>query len=177
MTNQILPLFIISILIFTSCEQQKVSTTRAMLFYDSINHQININRPKIQKFIDETTEAVYSLKNDKKAFINTRELILCLDTAKQMAKIRFSAISKITEVDYQINFKQRILNEERVLSGILNNEFEQCIKIFELPGEDKFEKCSSLIHPKLVELRKTLDDVRSAKVDFKKKYGFTRQSE
>ena len=145
-----------------------------MSFYDSINYQINLYKPKIQGFIDKTTAVINALRSNKDVVINTKELFLSLDTARQMAQTRFSNISKITEVDYQINFKKRILNEERILGELLHRDFEQCLIIFKNSVVDRFEKSSSLMLPKLAGLNDAIIDVRNAKSEFKTKYRFTR---
>src|SRR5262245_55228010 len=65
-----------------------IDTLRAIAFYDSINYQINLTRPPIQRLLDKTGFALLELKTDPRAVIDVRELQLLLDSAKRMNKIR-----------------------------------------------------------------------------------------
>jgi hypothetical protein len=160
----------------TSVNQIKNSTSdtlRAIAFYDSISYQINLTGPPIQRFLDKTGFALLELKSDPKAVIDIPELQLLLDSARRMNKIRLFSISKIVEIDSEINYKQRILSKETILMGLLKNEIPACLEIFAENTDDRQPRCSHLILPKLEKLREALDDVQKAKIEFKDKYRFT----
>jgi methylaspartate ammonia-lyase len=171
------PLLISIIAILVCCKQKKANTFKAISFYDSVNNQINITRPPIQKLIDNSTTVIYILRDDKNAVIDTAILWRLLDKAKRMSAIRIKSIEQITEVDESINYKQRILKEELLLKQLLANEIPESIEIFGEPGEDRYSRASHLLLPKLKELKRALNDVAAAKNEFKDKYNFTRPPE
>ena len=57
--------------------------------------------------------------------------------------------------------------------GLLKNEIPACLEIFAENTDDRQPRCSRIILPKLEKLREALDDVQTAKIEFKDKYRFT----
>jgi hypothetical protein len=161
------------IILLLSCGERKVSTKRAILFYDSVNIHINSTRPLIQLFLDKMTNALTIVKKDRQAALNTVELASYLDSARMMNMIRLSRIEKVTEVDHQIKYKSRVLNEGKILRRFLQEESTACIQVFGETGAGRFEKASALLLPRLQELKQALKVVELAKTEFKNKYGFT----
>jgi methylaspartate ammonia-lyase len=169
---------LVPIIVFlVCCNHKKANTFKAISFYDSVNNQINVTRPPIQKLIDNSTTVVYILRDDKNAVIDTAILWRLLDRAKRMSDIRIKSIEQISEVDESINYKQRILKEELVLKQLLENEIPESINIFGETGQDRYSRASHLLLPKLKALKQALNDVAAAKDEFKDKYNFTRSPE
>ena len=156
-----------------SCKHTTVTTARAIKFYDSINHQINLTRPLQQKFLDKITLRMSQVKDNKMAIIDTTELYNELDSAKISNLFRLNIIKDINEVDPEINYKKIMVNNVELLTKYYNNEFDRCIKVLGSNQQDRFESCRTLLMPALTELKKSLDEIQKAKIDFKNKYRFS----
>jgi hypothetical protein len=160
-----------------SCKQSAVSTSRAIKFYDSINHQVNLTRPPQQAFIDKATLDISQVKENKNAIIDTIELPKYLESAKITNINRLKMIENINEVDPEINYKEIMVNHVKLLSRYYNNEFTNCIKVLGSTQQNRFENCSTFMVPALTNLKTDLDEIKKAKIDFKNKYRFTAPSE
>lgn len=171
--NENVFLICITAIFLASCQPPKVTTARAIAFYDSINHEINLARPSTQRFIDNTTETLSKIKNDKYIKVNTAELKVQLESvkAKNIATLKF--MEKITEVDTDINYKKKTVNYIKILDTLLNNEFKACLIVIEQNQDNRFEDCENILRPRLMQLKSALLDYAETKIEFKNKYQFS----
>lgn len=172
--NKLIFFAIVISFLYTSCiNERRVSREQAIAYYDSINLQIKITRPPIQKFLDKMTETFNKLKTNADIFIDTNELMTLLYSAKKMEYIRFENIDKIKEVDTQIHYKQKVLKTETILQGFLKHECPKCIEIFVSKSTNRYNKSSSIILPKLKLLKQSLNTLEQTQIEFRNKYNFS----
>jgi hypothetical protein len=118
-----------------------------------------------------------NIREDKAAKVDTAELNQYLDNAKRMNVMRLNKIKNIDEIDQELNYKQKLESHTKLLDNYYNNEFADCIKFLGGTDENRFQKCSTLIMPALIVIKKDLERIEQTKISFKAKYGFTAPSE
>ncbi|MBS0646411.1 MAG: hypothetical protein JSR97_07440 [Verrucomicrobia bacterium] len=161
----------ISLLIFLSSWGQTVKDSKkAFEFYDLVNKQIALGKPSQQEFIDKLTTSLLTIKENKNALIDTRELQTLFDFAKATNEERQKELEKISEFDTDLNYKGITMDYFKSYNGLYENEIPKAIKIFVEQSEDRFERVGNLLMPKLKITKQKELALKQAQNDFKAKY-------
>jgi len=154
----------------SSCGQTKKDNKKAFEFYSLVNKQIALGRPEQQIFIDKLTASLLSVKDNKVAVIDTKELQSLFDLAKTVNFKRQTNLEKISEFDSDLNYKGITMEYFKSYNGLFQNEIPKAILIFGEKSEDRFERVANLILPKLKVTKQKELALKQAQIDFETKY-------
>jgi hypothetical protein len=167
-----------SVLIFlSSCAQTVKDSKKAFEFYDSVNKQIALGKPKQQEFIDKLTTSLLTIRENKNAIIDTKELQALFDLAKTTNEERQRNLEMISEFDTDLNYKEFVMDYFKSYNGLYQDEIPKAIKIFGEKSEDRFERVGNLLMPKLKLTKQKELALKQAQSDFKAKYEALNKSE
>lgn len=168
---RITTLIFTSLLIFlSSCGQTNQDSKKAFEFYSLVNKQIALGRPEQQKFIDKLTSSLLTVKDNKKAVIDTKELQSLFDLAKTINFERQSNLEKISEFDTDLNYKSVTMEYFKSYNGFYQDEMPKAILVFGENSEDRFERLGKLLIPKLQITKQKELVLKQAQKDFEVKY-------
>jgi hypothetical protein len=160
-----------SLLIFlTSCGQTSKDSKKAFDFYSSVNKVIAFGKTGQQNFIDKLTYSILSVKENKNAIIDTNELKSLFEVAKTIIIERQSNLDKIVEFDNDINYKGVTMEYFKSFNTLYEDEMPKAISIFGEKSEDRFERITNLILPKLTITKQKELVLNQAQNDFEAKY-------
>jgi hypothetical protein len=169
--------FIILLILQTflfSC-QQKVDSAKTKQFAQTIHDYTHGQiKGSQQGFVDKLTENLQSLQQNNDAVIDTKELRELLDKAKQANQLSFQHIKNTTEIDNEINLRQKALDENDLFKSLYENEFTKTIEILESKDKNKLEEISKLLTDKKEEeIKKVQSDAKEADYEFTNKYNIS----
>jgi len=150
---------------------------KAFEFYDSVNKQIALGKPKQQEFIDKLTTSLLTIRENKNAIIDTKELQALFDLAKTTNEERQRNLEMISEFDTDLNYKGFVMDYFKSYNGLYQDEIPKAIKIFGEKSEDRFERVGNLLMPKLKLTKQKELALKQAQSDFKAKYEALNKSE
>ena len=152
-----------------SCAPKK-DKSEVIKSYDLIYSSFIYSKDAQQKFIDKTVESLNTIKNDKNASVDTKKLAVLLDGAKMANNSRLPIINRADEIDENIMYKEKVLKYVNLLNSLYDKEFEDYIKILDTQTEDRFEKSSQMLLPRLTELDKVGNACTEAGQQIRSKY-------
>src|SRR5438045_351808 len=115
--KQILFLFSLQILLL-SCEQ-KADTEKTKQFAQTIHDYTHFQfKAAPQKFVDTLMEALNRIQQNNKTIIDTKRLRQLLDKAKQANQVSTEHIRNTTEIDNEINLRQKALDENELFKSL-----------------------------------------------------------
>jgi hypothetical protein len=108
-------------IIFYSCEQKNkhdevIRFSKTLYTYTSLNI-----KSRQQAFINQTQKELEKIKDNNEVKVDTKYLRELLDSAKEANRLSYSEISKLQEVDEQINIREKALNEIQVFTSAYKN--------------------------------------------------------
>ena len=158
------------LIVFYSCTETNVDTTKAFNFFDSVNYQIGLNHAQQQSFIDQLNEAILSVRENKIASVDTKELedLLRISTSINFRKVE--NIENLSEIDTDIKFKHKALEYYRTFNIAYKNEIPRVIKILALQTEDRFDRSKDLLFPKLKLIKEKEIEMVDSQKKFRAKY-------
>jgi hypothetical protein len=170
-------LFISLSIFLSSCDQAVKDSKKAFEFYDLVNKQIALGIPKQQGFIDKLTSSLLTIRDNKNAVIDTKELQALFDLAKTTNEERQIDLEKISEFDTDLNYKSVTMDYFKSYNGLYQDEIPKAIKIFGEKSDDRFERVGNLLMPKLKITKQKELLLKQAQTDFKTKYETSSKSE
>lgn len=159
-----------TLILFYSCTQTKVDTTKAFNFFDSLNYQIGLNHLQQQSFIDQLNKAIISVSEDKTATVDTKKLAALLKISTSINFRKVEDIEDLSETDTDIRFKYKALEYYRIFNSAYKNEIPEVIKILALQTEDRFDRSKDLLFPKLKLIKEKEIEMVDAQKKFRAKY-------
>lgn len=170
-------LFLSLIIFLSSCGQTVKDNKKAFEFYDLVNKQITLGKPKQQEFIDKLTASLLTIRDNKNAVINTKELQSLFDLAKASNEERQKNLENISEFDSDLKYKKMTMDYFRSYNGLYDNEMPKAIKLLGEQSEERFERVGNLLIPKLKIIKQKELALKQAQNDFKAKYETLSKSE
>lgn len=168
---RITTLIIASLLIFlTSSGQTNKDRKKAFNFYSLINKQIDFGKPDQQKFIDKLTSSLLTVRDNKNAVIDTKELESLFNAAKTKNIERQRNLDKIVEFDNDLNFKGVVMEYFKSYNELYEDEVPKAILIYGEKSGDRFERIGNLLIEKLRIIKQNELALKQAQKDFKAKY-------
>jgi len=166
-------LLILQTLLF-SCQQKSDSAKTkqfAQTIHDYTHGQIKASQ---QEFVNKLTEDLQTLQQNHDAVIDTKQLRDLLNKAKQANQLSYNHIKNTTEIDNEINLRQKALDENELFKSLYNNQFTKTIEILESNDTNKLEKLSKIINGKLEEdINKVQNASKEADNEFTNKYNIS----
>ena len=162
---------ILSILIlFSSWGQIKIDKKKANSFFKAVNYQIDLNKPDQQEFINKLFFALSLVKENSDTIINTEDLQVLYESSKAKNIVRQANIEMLTEIDTQINYKNKVLDYIKTFNEAYENEFPRTIQILKEHTEDRFERTKIFLYPKLQMIKSKEIALTSSQREFRSKY-------
>lgn len=160
------PLFIFLL----SCNKKRISSARAFAFYDSVNHELTMNKDIQQRLIDRTLTIILQINNDKNVIVDIKPLRDLFDSSRTVNMIRQKNIEKIEEVDPRIDYKAKVLDYVKTFNDFYKNEYYEFLKVLDQPQIDRSEKYRTTFAAKLVEIKQKQETFQDAQKEFREKY-------
>lgn len=166
----ILLAFALSLQVLTSCGQANKESKRALEFYSLVNNQIAMGRSDQQNFIDNLTSCLLKVRDNKNAVVDTAVLQSLFEVAKMKNLERQRNLEKIAEFDTIVNYKTVVMSYFKSYNELYKIEIPESILLFGGKSEDRFEKVSNLVLPKLKIVKEKELNLKKAQETFKSKY-------
>lgn len=167
-------LFLTLLILLFSCQQkpdrQKIKQF-AQTLHDYTHFQIKTSQ---QEFVNKLTEDLQTIEQDNSTVIDTKQLRVLLSMAKEANRVSYEHIKNTTEVDDEINLRQKALDENELFDSLYNNQFAKAIELMESNDKNKLEKISKLIPANLEEkIKKVQSASKEADYEFTNKYNIS----
>ena len=133
-----------------SCTSKKVDTARAYLFYDSVNTELNKNSYYRGLLIDTAQAMLSAIQENEDARFDTKPIRDLLEDMRAYSDIQRKNIEKITEIDKEINYKEKALISLKTFNDFFETEYEEFLKIIDDTSGDRFERSKKVLLSKLV---------------------------
>ncbi len=165
-------ILLLSLLIFLFSCQQKADSGKSKQFAQTIHDYTNFQiKASQQAFVNKLTEDLQSLQQNNAAGIDTKQLRDLLAKAKEANRVSYEHLKNTTEVDGEINLRQKALDENELFDSLYNNQFTKTIDLLESNDTNKLKEISKLIDGNLEDrINKVQSTSKEADDKFTNKY-------
>jgi Skp family chaperone for outer membrane proteins len=175
---------VLLLVLFYSCGTS-VSHDQAVKYYNSIGHDVNESTGKTNDFIHQLFERTKVLmqSDDKKLAPNEIDTLKkSYDEALAVLNSKIDDLSKINEIDSDINLKENVLNHlnevkdffEKSIPYIMDKENIGLNNIVELQRVG-FANALESFKKKINELQASSDELQQLEINFQNKYNLTNE--
>lgn len=170
--NHFILLSALTIILF-SC-QRKTDTAKTKQFAQTIHDYTHFQfKTSQQEFVDKLTKDLNREQQNNGVIIDIKKLRQLLDRAKQANQSSNEHIRNTTEIDNEINLRQKALDENELFKSLYENEFEKIITAMENKEPDKLNKAIHSLSAREDDIKKVQSATRQADDEFTNKYNIS----
>ena len=155
-------------ILLLSCKP-KVDTDEIKKFAQTIHDNTRV--AESQKLISALTADALLVQQNSNSKINTDELKRLLFKTRVLNQLYFEHINSLKEIDYEINLKKKVLDENLLYKSLLSDQFPYMIWVLKSNDKNRLSKISKVFNEGLRDEIKTVQTISlKADADFAKKY-------
>lgn len=151
-------------------ESKKADPKEVLVFYSTIEESFIKYYAPQHLFMERATEVVNEIKANNDAIIDTKELRTVLEDAKKSCYERMRIVASVKEVDESIGYKNAVAKSIDVFSKACDKEFKDFIDLLDLKTENKLDKLTQIVQPKLYEIETVAKECEAAGTELITKY-------
>jgi hypothetical protein len=164
---------LVTLLVFSliSCGSNKQQDPEIGIYFSTAVSSLATFKQKHNELMDSTTTAINKMLETYHAKIDTINLRILLDSAKQTTLESIAMIEDLNEVDTTINFKDKCLDYMNEANNYYNKYFDKFIFLTKTPRQSDSLTTLNAIDNEIKTLTKKDEACVSAYKDFQAKYG------
>jgi hypothetical protein len=113
------------------------------------------------------------IQQNNNAIIDTKTLRQLLDKAKQANQVSTDHIRNTTEIDKEINLRQKALDENELFKSLYENEFDKIISAIQNKDPGKLNNAMHSLSAKEDQIKNIQNASREADKEFTNKYNIS----
>jgi len=137
--------------------------------YEFIYSSFQLSKNAEDKFKENSSMFLDSIKLNEAATLDTKRLTILLDSARSTNQNSLYFIGLAKGIDIK-NYQSTALKYIKLLNNLDNNEYKEFIHSLNTPSNDRYIKAQQLLSAKQPELKKLRDEFRDAAHAVEDKY-------